>query len=73
MNPLQFVRVNGPKQENQILFHFGGNPFDLGGFEFEQKLYEGHQPISSLFFLICLRKIENREICDIRAFDFFEL
>ena len=21
------------KQENHILFHFGGNPFDLGGFE----------------------------------------
>ena len=33
MNPLQFDRVNDPKHENCILFHFCGNPFDLGGFE----------------------------------------
>ena len=33
MNPLYFDRVNGPKHENHIKFHFGGNPFGLGGFE----------------------------------------
>ena len=42
-------------------------------FNFKQKMYWGQQPIYSISCLISLRKIENREICDIRAFDFFEL
>ena len=30
---LLFDRVYGPKHENHIQFHFGGNLFDLGGFK----------------------------------------
>ena len=33
MNQQQFDRVYGPEHENHIEFHFGGNLFDLGGFE----------------------------------------
>ena len=40
---------------------------------FKQNMYYDHQPISFVSSLICLRKLENPEICDIRAFDFFEL
>ena len=38
MNFFQFDRLNGPKHENHIQFHFGGNPFDLGGLEYSRPL-----------------------------------
>ena len=41
-------------------------------FDFKQKMCLGHQSISSLSFVICFREIENCEIFDYRAFDFFE-